>query len=383
MPPAKKSIGFRELRVGILIVAAVVVLIFLILNASGDISPFSKKLHLRAQFPNADGLRKGSEVRLAGVRIGKIDDVRLRAATDNREDPKVEASLSIDMEIDGRPATDLIRKDSTAQLGSPSLLGSDKLVNITPGTSVAEPVADGDLLPLPSTPSSSFEALTNTSTELVQQLNKLSRQFTDIAQKVNEGQGTLGRFVNDEAFYNNLNATIRDTQSVIRQIESGQGTAGKLINDPTLYNNITDISAQLQGIASDLRAGRGTAGKFLTDDALYNDARSTIARFNRSVDEINVIVADLRAGRGTAGKLLTDDAVYNDARAAIARVNTAAERLDNVVSGVQRGEGTVGKLFTDDQLYSNVNQLSAESVKLIYDFRQNPKKYLTIKFELF
>ena len=381
MPPAKKSIGFRELRVGILVVAAIAVLIFLILNASGDISPFSKKLHLRAQFPNADGLRRGSEVRLAGVRIGKIDEVKLRAATDNPSDPKVEAVLSIDTNIDGRPATELIRRDSTAQLGSPSLLGSDKLVNITPGTSVAEPVQENDLVP--ATAASSFEALTNTGNDLMQQLNKLSKQFTDIAGKINEGQGTLGRFVNDEAFYNNLNAAIRDTQSVIRQIESGQGTAGRLINDPALYNNMTAISAQLQAIASDLRAGRGTAGKLLTDDAIYNEARATISRFNRSVDEINLIVADLRAGRGTAGKLLTDEAVYNDARAAIARVNTAAERLDSVVSGVQRGEGSVGKLFSDDQLYSNVNQLSAESVKLIYDFRQNPKKYLTIKFELF
>jgi phospholipid/cholesterol/gamma-HCH transport system substrate-binding protein len=381
MPPAKKTVGFRELRVGILIIASIVVLIFLILNASGDISPFSKKLHLRAHFPNADGLRRGSEVRLAGVRIGKIDEVKLRAATDNPNDPKVEALLSIDSEIDGRPATELIRRDSTAQLGSPSLLGSDKLVNITPGTSVAEPVEDGALLPV--TSSSNFEALTNSGNELMQQLNSLSGQFTDIARKINEGQGTLGRFVNDEAFYNNLNATIRDTQSVIRQIESGQGTAGRLINDPALYNNFRDISVELQSIASDLRAGRGTAGKLLTDDAIYNEARSTISRFNRSVDEINLIVADLRAGRGTAGKLLTDEAVYNDARAAIARVNTAAERLDNVVSGVQRGEGSIGKLFTDDQLYSNVNQLSSESVKLIYDFRQNPKKYLTIKFELF
>ena len=86
---------------------------------------------------------------------------------------------------------------------------------------------------------------------------------------------------------------------------------------------------------------------------------------------------------GTAGKLLTDEALYNDARAAIARFNTAAERIDNVVAGVQRGEGTAGKLLTDEQLYNNVNQLSAESVKLIYDFRQNPKKYLTIKFSLF
>ena len=32
---------------------------------------------------------------------------------------------------------------------------------------------------------------------------------------------------------------------------------------------------------------------------------------------------------------------------------------------------------------TNVNQLSAEGVKMLYDFRQNPKKYLTIKFELF
>jgi len=94
-------------------------------------------------------------------------------------------------------------------------------------------------------------------------------------------------------------------------------------------------------------------------------------------------VADLNAGRGTAGKLLKDEQLYNDARAAIARFNTAAERIDNVVAGAQRGEGTVGKLLTDEALYSNVNQLSSEGVKLMYDFRQNPKKYLTIKFQLF
>ena len=50
---------------------SIVVLIFLILNASGDINPFARKLHLRALFADANGLREGSEVRLAGVRVGK------------------------------------------------------------------------------------------------------------------------------------------------------------------------------------------------------------------------------------------------------------------------------------------------------------------------
>jgi phospholipid/cholesterol/gamma-HCH transport system substrate-binding protein len=382
MPSSKKGVGIRELRVGLMVVVAIAVLIFLILNASGDFSPFASKLHLKARFQSGDGLRPGSEVRLAGVTIGKVDDVRLLPPTTNPNEPKVEATFSIKSVIDGKPADDLIRDDSTAQLGSPSLLGSDKVINIIPGTQLGQKVKDGQLLQLGQQPGS-VEALTESGNELVNQLNKLSQQFTDIATKINQGQGTIGRFVNDEAFYNNLNKTVSSMDDLMRQIQTGQGTAGKLVNDPELYNNLNQVSQSLQQIASDLRAGRGTAGKLLNDDALYNDLRTTISHLNRSVDQIDLIVGDLRAGRGTAGKLLTDEAMYNDARTAIARFNTTADRIDSVVASVQRGEGTAGKLLTDEQLYNNVNQLSAESVKLIYDFRQNPKKYLTIKFQLF
>ncbi|MET0647992.1 MAG: MlaD family protein [Pyrinomonadaceae bacterium] len=381
MPPVKKRVGIREVRVGLLVVVAIGVLIFLILNASGDISPFSRKIRLRARFSSGDGLRRGSEVRLAGVRIGKVDDVELLPPSQNPQE-KVEARFSIDSEIDGRPATDLIRKDSAALLSSPSILGAEKVINLTPGGAAADPIRDGDLIP-PGDEGGTVQALTQSGTRLMDQLNDLSRQFTEISSKINQGQGTIGQFVNNEAFYNNLNSTMRDVNELVRQIQSGQGSAGRFVNDPALYNNLDEVTRSLQEIADGLRQGRGTAGKLLTDDAIYNDARGAIARLNRSVDNIDLIVNDLRAGRGTAGKLLTDEAIYNDARAAIARFNTAAERIDNVVAGVQRGEGTAGKLLTDDQLYNNANQLSAETVKLIYDFRQNPKKYLTIKFELF
>ncbi|MCA1850291.1 MAG: MlaD family protein, partial [Acidobacteria bacterium] len=120
MPPSKKSIGLSQLRVGLFVVIAVGVLMFLILNASGDINPFARKLHLRAQFKNADGLRKGGEVRLAGVKVGKVDDVKLLPPSDQPDAPKVEATLAIDNTIDGQPATSRIRTDSTVSLGSPS-----------------------------------------------------------------------------------------------------------------------------------------------------------------------------------------------------------------------------------------------------------------------
>ncbi len=381
MPRSKKTVSFRELRVGFFILGAIAILIFLILNASGDINPFSKKLHLKARFMDANGLREGSEVRLAGVRVGKIDEITLLPPSEAPNAPRVEALMSIDSTIDGRPANERIRTDSQAQQGSPSLLGNEMLINITPGTAVGQPVKDYAILP--SSTSNTVNDFATSGTDLAQRLSKLSDEINGIVRDVKEGKGTVGRLFSDEALYNNLNSTIRETEDVMRQIRSGSGSAGRFINDPALYNNANDITLQLRKIAEDLRAGRGTAGKLLTDDELYNRINRTADRLDRSISQIDLMIADVNAGRGTIGKLIKDEQVYMDARATIARFNTTAERIDNVVAAAQRGEGTFGKLLNDDALYSNVNQLSSEGVKLIYDFRQNPKKYLTVKFELF
>ena len=381
MPKTRKTVGLSELRVGILVFVSIVILILLILNASGDINPFAKKLHLKARFSDANGLREGSEVRLAGVRVGKVNEITLLPPSDVPNAPRVEALMTINNTIDGRQAADRIRTDSTAQQGSPSLLGNEMLINITPGTALGQPVKDYAILP--SSSSNTVNDFATSGTDLAQRLSKLSDEISVIVRNVKEGKGTVGHLFNDESLYNNLNATIRDTEDLMVQIRSGQGSAGKFVNDPALYNNANEIAKNLKQLSDDLNAGKGTAGKLLHDDALYNRINHIADRVDQSVDQINDIVADLNNGRGTAGKLLKDEQLYNDARAAIAKFNTAAERIDNVVASAQRGEGTVGKLLTDETLYSNVNQLSSESVKLLYDFRQNQKKYLTIKFQLF
>jgi len=381
MPRSSATISLSQVRVGIFVLFAIVVLIFLVLNASGDINPFSRKLHLKARFVDANGLREGSEVRLAGVRVGKVERIVLLEPSPVAGAPRVEAQLTVDSTIDGRPANERIRSDSQALQGSPSLLGNEMLINITPGTAVGQPVADGALLP--SSSSNTVNDFATSGTDLAQRLSKLSDEINGIVKDVKEGKGTVGRLFSDEALYNNLNATIRETEDLMTQIRSGKGSAGRFINDPELYNNANEIAASMKAISDDLRAGRGTAGKLLTDDEFYNRINRTADRLDKSVDQINLVIADINAGHGTLGKLIRDEQIYNDARAAIARFNTTAERIDNMVAAAQRGEGTVGKLLNDDTLYTNVNQLSSEGVKMIYDFRQNPKKYLTIKFELF
>jgi phospholipid/cholesterol/gamma-HCH transport system substrate-binding protein len=381
MPPSKRNVTLSQLRVGIFVLIAIGVLVFLVLNASGDINPFSRKLHLKARFSDANGLRDGSEVRLAGVRVGKVEEIILLPPSPVPNAPRVEAQLTIDSTIDGQPANQRIRSDSTAQQGSPSLLGNEMLINITPGTVNGSPVQDGAILP--SSSSNTVNDFATSGTDLAQRLSKLSDELSDMVRTVKKGEGTIGRLFSDETLYNNLNATIRETQDVMTDIRSNRGSAGRFINDPALYNNANDIAVQLRAIADDLRNGRGTAGKLLSSDEMYVRIRNTADRLDKSVEQIDLMVGEINAGRGTLGKLIRDEQIYNDARAAIARFNTTAERVDSLVAAAQRGEGTVGKLLNDETLYTNVNQLSSEGVKMLYDFRQNPKKYLTIKFELF
>jgi phospholipid/cholesterol/gamma-HCH transport system substrate-binding protein len=401
MPLTQKNLGFSQLRVGIFVLIGLAVLAFLILNATGDFNPFEKKLHLKARFADADGLREGSEVQLAGVHIGKIDSVNL-LPPDSAEDAKVEAIMTVDRNFGGGPIVERIRTDSIAQLAATSVLANDKMINISPGTPKGSPVAENQILETAT--AMSINKLTETGNELLQQINKLSVPANEILQKANRGEGTLGRIVNDESLYKNLDATLGETkvtiaklQTTIDKVNHGKGSAGKLLNDPELYNSLNRTVGKLESISNDLRAGRGTAGKLLSNDELYNDTRAAIAdlrvsaeKINGITDDLKSITGDLKEGRGTAGKLLQDEQLYDDTRATLNKLNSSADKFNLILEDARSGRGTIGKLLTDETLYnnvnqttSNINQITTESTKLIYDFRQNPKKYLTIKFKLF
>ncbi len=401
MVQTKPTLTFSQLRVGIFVLTGLSILAFLILNSTGDFNPFEKKLRLKARFASADGLRVGADVQIAGVKIGKVESVSL-LPPDSPEDEKVEAVMAVDSMLNGRPITERIRTDSTAQLIAVSVLANDKLINITAGSSKGEPVSEGHVLE--SKEAISINQLTQTGNELLQQINKLAIPANEILTKANQGQGTLGSLVNDESLYRNLDAAIAETkvavvklQTSLDKINQGQGSAGKFINDPQLYDNLNKTIARLESISGDIQAGKGTAGKFVTDEALYNETRAAIselrasaAKFNLVVDDLKTITGGIIGGEGSAGKLFKDDKLYEKATETLARFNSTAEKLDLILEDARAGKGTLGKFVTDETLYnnlnqtaSNINQFSSESTKLIYDFRQNPKKYLRIKVSIF
>ncbi len=401
MVETRKTLTFSKLRVGIFVLSGLAVLGFLILNSSGDFNPFEKKMRLKARFAAADGLREGSEVQLAGVRIGKVETVRLLKAN-SPENFKIEAVMLVSSELNGEPINERIRTDSNAQLIATSLLANDKVINISPGTANGTPVSENDTLE--SRVAISINQLTQTGNDLLEQINKLAVPANEILNKANQGEGTLGRIVNDESLYRNLDATIGETrltvtklQTTLDKVNSGQGSAGKLLNDPELYNSLNKTIAQLESISTDIKSGRGSAGKFVTDDALYNETRAAIidlrtsaAKINSIADDFKLISVDLTEGRGTFGKFLKDEQLYNDAKETLARFNSTATKIDSILGDAQAGKGTLGKFVTDETLFNNINQtasnfnqLSSEGTKLIYDFRQNPKKYLRIKLSIF
>lgn len=401
MPRRQQKLTLSELRVGIFMLGALLVTGFLILNSSGGFNPFEKKLRLKSRFESADGLHPGADVQLAGVSIGKVEDVSF-LPPDSPAGQRIEATLNVVQILDGKPISDLIRTDSRAQLVATSILGNDKMINIIPGTSKGSPVDNGALLD--SSAGNSLTQLTETGNDLLRKINEIAVPANDILNKANQGDGTLGRIINDESLYKSLDTAVIETrqtmtrlQTTIDKINSGEGSAGKLVNDPALYDSLNKTVAQLEAISGDIKAGRGSAGKFVKDDALYLETRDAVANLKISAekisaiaDDVKLITADIRDGKGSAGKLLKDDKLYDETKDAIARFNATTARIEAILADAQAGKGTIGRLVTDETLYNSVNQtannvniFTTEGTKLLYDFRQNPKKYLRIKLALF
>jgi phospholipid/cholesterol/gamma-HCH transport system substrate-binding protein len=356
---SRRSVAWTELRVGILVITSFTLLALAIFYISGQSGFFVPKYTVTAYFQNANNLRSGAEVSLEGVTIGNVSAV----AVSKEADPTraVEAVLNLD-----ETYKNIIRSDSRVTISTIGLLG-DSTVDITRGTEAGAVIEDGGILQ--GTEEGDIRRIVQGTNDVVANFQVLSEDFKRIADRIERGEGTLGKFLTDTSIFDNANAVTREVSTLVRDARTGPGTVGKLISDDQLYQKVMQISERVDLLVMKIESGDGTIGKFVNDPALYN-------RFNNLADRFQTITDRIDRGEGTLGKLSRDEALYNDVRSGVTKFNS-------LVDSVQSGDGTIGKFIRDPSLFNNVNEVTSEFQKLMYDFRQNPKKFLTINFRLF
>jgi phospholipid/cholesterol/gamma-HCH transport system substrate-binding protein len=355
----RRSLAWTELRVGILVISSFALLALAIFFISGESGFLTPKYSVTAYFQNANNLKSGADVQLEGVTIGNVATVQVSKLPDPEK--AVEARLRLDQKYQN-----IIRTDSRITIATIGLLGDSK-VDITRGTEAGSVIPDGG--EIQGTELGDIRKIVQGTNDFVANLQVLSDKFRDMAERVDKGEGTIGKFMTDTAIYDNANLTVKEAVALVRDAHSGNGTVGRLISDDELYRKVSNTMDTMNTLLAKIESGQGTAGKFINDASVYKRTDDVLARMQSVTDRID-------RGEGTLGKLTKDDAFYNDARATMMRFN-------DLVTSIQNGEGTAGKFIKDPTLYNSLNQTSSEIQKLLYDFRQNPKKFLTINFKLF
>jgi phospholipid/cholesterol/gamma-HCH transport system substrate-binding protein len=356
--PSQKQLRWSELKVGVTVIVGSVTLAVLVFLISGTSGLFTKKIILVTYFDNAEGLRPGQPVDLQGVAIGNVQSVRV---VPGRPKDPVQVTLRINAKF--QP---FIHTDSKATITTAGVLG-ESFVDIDSRSAKGPVVQDGTTIVPGNAPG--LPDVVKSSQTTLQNIDVLVTRANDILAQVQEGSGTLGKVIYDPTMVNKINAILNQVQALLNDVNNGKGTIGKFFADDSLYRKADDLVDKLDRVADQLNKGQGSLGKFIKDDTLYNNANQTIAKANKLVDDLN-------AGRGPAGMLLKDEAFAK-------KLHNTIEKLSAISDRLEAGEGTGGRFLKDPSIYNNTDQLLIETRNLIKAIRENPKKYLTIRFRIF
>jgi phospholipid/cholesterol/gamma-HCH transport system substrate-binding protein len=78
--------------------------------------------------------------------------------------------------------------------------------------------------------------------------------LNEITGRINRGEGTAGRLINDRALYDRLNSMSDRLDKVMAGLQQGEGTAGRLLRDRELYENMNSAVGELRQLVRDIRA---------------------------------------------------------------------------------------------------------------------------------
>jgi phospholipid/cholesterol/gamma-HCH transport system substrate-binding protein len=311
-------ITWEQLKVGGLILLALAILTVAVVQLGQAANLFEKRYELVTFLPNANGLREGGSVTVAGQLAGIIKKIEfLPVDADTAHNLRLTVEINSDLQSQ-------VREDSRARVRTLGLLG-DKVLDISPGTPRAAQLPAGDTLQV--TESLDYEQVLVQASGAVDDMVQLTADLRQITGGMVRGEGTMGQLLTNQTLYDQLTGTLTEMNGLLVRLQQPNGTFGRLVDDPTLYDRMSSLTASLDSVLIAARSPNGTVGRLLADDSLYTQLVGVTAGADS-------LLRTLHAGDGFAAKMLRDQQLY-------------------------------------DQLLKTVTDLNA----ILADVRRDPKKY--------
>jgi phospholipid/cholesterol/gamma-HCH transport system substrate-binding protein len=353
MATTKKN---KTLRVGLLVSASMIVLMLFVFFIGSEQKIFARKQEYDVQLENVSGLAEGNPVRMSGVTIGVIKDIRLPY------DPK-QRNVQILLMID-RKYKDRIRGDSRVRMKKLGLLTGDSYIDITPGTLRYPELEAGAIIPAQR--QTNVDQLISSGEDLVDNFVQISYSLKNILGRVDRGEGLLGELTSSPETKQRLTdtflTTLNKTNAALRHIESGKGVLGKLIYDDvygeTLTASLTSAASSLQSITANVQksfdSGSGALPALMSDPEGKKRVMELVENLRATSANLATFSASLQKGEGLLPRLINDKEYGDDA---LNEFKGLITQLNDAVRKINAGEGTAGKLIADPSVYESVNDI--------------------------
>lgn len=253
------------LRIGMFVLMGFILLVVFIFIIGSKEKLFSSTTTLYARFPSVSGLKKGAQIELDGINIGSVTDIRLpRNAKDS-----VTVSLKVISD-----ALHLVHTDSRAVISTEGLIG-EKIIVLSIGGDSTLPVAAGATVTGEGT--KDYSLIIDTLNRAVTRVRDAAAQADLLLEQIRSGNGTLGRLINDDRLYRSATQLSEETRTtvvqartsldkmstdfnrvstnlngVVDRINRGEGSLGKLLTREDVYENVKQTSLNLQNSSYDL-----------------------------------------------------------------------------------------------------------------------------------
>lgn len=121
--------------------------------------------------------------------------------------------------------------------------------------------------------------------EMSGSMESLVAGLSEITDKINRGDGSIAKLINEDDTVRNLNSTLASLNEITQKIKQGEGTLGQLIVEDDAIQHLNETLASLDGITAKIGRGEGSIGRLVNDDETVETLNTTLANLNTYLEK--------------------------------------------------------------------------------------------------